>query len=169
MAKEPIRIDESEPATAPVPGSAARNMAAILKSRASLANAGALIEAVGNINRNPATAAMQQIREAAKEREASGICEQLARAFTEIQASLNPEKEEIGIASFVGNVAAMYVDAIGYRGPVLIEFICQDSNGSRVHLIQHINQLSFQCVVLKRQPERDRVGFFTPQDLEAEQ
>jgi hypothetical protein len=111
--------------------------------------------------------AERAIREAQHKLDAAGVCEEVAAAFNEFHASLPPDKD-VGIAAFVsGSGINMYVETIGYRSPLLIIFDGFDLDGSPRRLIQHISQISLACVALKRLPEREPIGFYTPVNMDS--
>lgn len=80
------------------------------------------------------------------------------------------EDEEVGakLVNF-GESIIISVEDIGYYNPRLICFIGKNNDGNRVQLVQHVNQINFLLIALKRtNKERPRVGFKLKHELEKE-
>lgn len=72
---------------------------------------------------------------------------------------------EIGIRLVsYGNTIQFSIEAIGYKDPYLIIFYGHLEDGSLIQLIQHVSQISFVLIALKRSdPEKPKapIGFIT--------
>lgn len=93
---------------------------------------------------------------------ASEFCERLIKMVNEFNAGLDTE-HEVGmrLVSF-GQTIAFHVEDIGYWNPSLIRFYGRTDNGDPVELIQHVSQISFLLMKVKRldptKPKR-QIGF----------
>jgi len=80
----------------------------------------------------------------------------------QFEATLDPN-EEVGarLVSF-GQSIQFHIEKVGYYNPSLITFTGKIGNGSRVVLVQHVNQISFLLMSLPKihedKPAR-RIGF----------
>ncbi|MBI2823595.1 MAG: hypothetical protein HYX69_02765 [Planctomycetia bacterium] len=76
--------------------------------------------------------------------------DRLARLITEFDTELD-DSEEVGmqLASF-GQTVVFRIEEIGYLEPSLLIFSGESETGGRVRLVQHVSQLSFLLVALKR-------------------
>jgi hypothetical protein len=80
------------------------------------------------------------------------------------------QDHEVGIRLVTfGQAVTFYVDDIGYHDPSLILFHGTTEGGDRVMLVQHVSQISFLLIAMKRQnPEEPKkpFGFHPPQKEE---
>jgi hypothetical protein len=91
---------------------------------------------------------------------ASSYYDKLVDYIVEFEKQLKDD-EEVGakLVSF-GESIIIHIDDIGYKNPRLICFYGYDTQGQKVQLIQHVNQISVLLIVVKRtNPERVRIGF----------
>jgi hypothetical protein len=90
---------------------------------------------------------------------ASSYYERLIEYIVEFEDTLS-DREEVGmkLVSF-GETIVIHVDDLGYYNPRLICFVGRDNNGNRAQLIQHVNQISFLLIALKREKDRPRIGY----------
>jgi hypothetical protein len=98
---------------------------------------------------------------------AEAYYERLAEYVIEFEKNLEEDKEVgVKLVNF-GEAITIHVDDIGYCNPRLICFYGTDTNGQKVQLIQHVNQLNFLLIALKREDkkERPRVGYKLSQQL----
>ena len=97
---------------------------------------------------------------------ASEFYKQLIQQIQEFDTALDQEHEVgVRLVSF-GQSVTFAVEDVGYINPSLIVFSGISDDGQRVRLIQHVTQLSFLLVVLKRQhPEepKKKFGFCPPE------
>ncbi len=92
---------------------------------------------------------------------AEAYYERLAEYIIEFEENLEEDKEVgVKLVNF-GETITIHVEDIGYYNPRLICFYGTDASGQKVQLIQHVNQLNFLIIALKREEkkERPRVGF----------
>jgi len=93
---------------------------------------------------------------------ASEFHSRLIRMINEFDEGLN-QSEEVGVrlVSF-GQSVTFSVENIGYCNPSLIRFYGRLEDGSPVQLVQHVTQISFLLMALKREnpnePKR-KIGF----------
>lgn len=88
--------------------------------------------------------------------------EQLIEEIKDFDTSLDDE-HEVGIKLICyGNTYQFYLTNIGYHNPYLIFFYGVMDDGSPVQLIQHVSQINFVLIKLKKQnpnePKR-KIGF----------
>lgn len=93
---------------------------------------------------------------------ASGFHKQLIEMIAEFESSLD-EHHEVGIrlVSFGQNVT-LRVEGIGYHNPSLIRFFGSAEGGASMELIQHVNQISFLLMAVKKADPANppkRIGF----------
>jgi hypothetical protein len=104
--------------------------------------------------------------ELAEANQASEFYERLGFWIKDFEDSLNQD-EEVGIrlVSF-GQTVSFHVQELGYHNPSLIVFHGVTGEGQKVTLIQHVTQISFLLMAMKKadpnKPAR-RVGFATPE------
>lgn len=91
----------------------------------------------------------------------------LVKAISEFQDGLNIDEEvAVQLSSFGQNIV-VYVTTLGYSNPSLIHFYGYLPNGSKVELIQHINQLNFLLLAQKKSDPNapaHRIGFQLPSE-----
>jgi hypothetical protein len=71
------------------------------------------------------------------------------------------DEHEVGarLVSF-GSAIQFHVESVGYKAPSLVTFIGVTDAGDRVQLVQHVSQLSFLLVAVRKREEKPyRVGF----------
>jgi Family of unknown function (DUF6173) len=86
--------------------------------------------------------------------------ERLGKYIKNFEAELDDD-HEIGarLVSF-GQSVIFHVEDIGYHGPDIITFFGRNDAMEKVQLIQHVSQLSFLLVAVKKQQEKPRrIGF----------
>jgi hypothetical protein len=88
--------------------------------------------------------------------------EQLVEEINEFDKSLD-HTQEVGIRLVsYGNTIQFHITNIGYQNPYLIYFYGELEDGSPIQLIQHVSQISFVLMAMKRkdpeQPKRN-IGF----------
>ncbi len=84
----------------------------------------------------------------------------LGEYIRDFEAELDDD-HEIGarLVSF-GQSVIFHVEDIGYYGPDIITFYGRNDEMEKVQLIQHISQLSFLLVAVKKQQDKPRrIGF----------
>lgn len=123
--------------------------------------------------RIPETKSMADVLEESQQHErASEFHKRLMFYIKEFDDSLNQD-EEVGIrlVSF-GQAVQFVVHRIGYYNPKIISFYGETADGSKIQLIQHVNQISFLLQSVKRkhpdQPKRS-IGFSHDQEEEENQ
>lgn len=100
---------------------------------------------------------------------ASDVCEKLIRMINEFDSKLDQE-HQVGmrLVSF-GSGLTFHVTHLGYSNPSLISFHGMLDNGSYVELIQHVSQISFLLMAVKRinpvEPKKP-IGFFNKESEE---
>ncbi|MDQ7096853.1 DUF6173 family protein [Desulfosporosinus sp. PR] len=93
---------------------------------------------------------------------ASEFHERLIKIINDFDEKLN-QNEEVGVRLVnFGQAVTFSVENIGYWNPSLIRFYGQLEDGTPVELIQHVTQISFLLMALKRknpdEPKR-KIGF----------
>jgi len=92
--------------------------------------------------------------------------------INEFNEKLN-QSEEVGIrlVSF-GQTVTFSVEDIGYWDPNLIRFYGRLEDGSPVQLIQHVTQISFLLMAIKRKDPnkpKQKIGFHLEQEADETQ
>jgi len=94
------------------------------------------------------------------------FCEQIIRELNVFDSELD-DKHDVGMHLFsYGGIEPFHVSSVGYQNPYLIYFYGQLSDGSPVQLIQHVSQISFVLIKMKRSdPEKAKtpIGFRHPE------
>ena len=81
---------------------------------------------------------------------ASEFCMRLVDMINKFGANLDQDHEVgMNLVSF-GQAITFHVTGIGCYNPSLIRFLGRLQNGSQVELIQHVSQISFLLMALKR-------------------
>ncbi|WP_223145704.1 DUF6173 family protein [Bacillus sp. CH30_1T] len=93
---------------------------------------------------------------------ASEFHSRLVEMINEFDDGLDPS-QEVGmrLVSF-GQTVQFHVEDIGYYNPSLIQFFGRTDSGDKIELIQHVSQISFLLMAVKRlDPEKPkkRIGF----------
>lgn len=93
---------------------------------------------------------------------ASILAKQIYKQTISFDQSINPD-EEVGIKLVqYGEIIKFTISNIGYKDPYLIYFYGLLDDGSPIQLIQHVNQISFVLIKMKRlepdSPKR-QIGF----------
>ena len=124
--------------------------------------------------RIPELKSMADVLEESQQHErASEFHKRLIFYIKEFDNSLNQDEEvAIRLVSF-GQAVQFVVHQIGYYNPKIISFYGETADGSKIQLIQHVNQISFLLQSVKRknpdQPKR-AIGFSRDQQrLEEEE
>jgi hypothetical protein len=89
-----------------------------------------------------------------------GVFKSLGEYVRAFEAELDDD-HEVGarLVSF-GNAIQIHVQSIGFTAPFLITFSGVTEKGDSVRLIQHVSQLSFLLVSLKKMSDKPyRIGF----------
>lgn len=93
---------------------------------------------------------------------AAGMHERIVKLITEFEKHLNPNLEAgVRLVTF-GKTVQFHIQNLGYWNPNIIIFYGTLEDGSPVQLVQHMSQLSFLLVAMKRRnPEAPRrcIGF----------
>lgn len=95
---------------------------------------------------------------------AEGYYDRLVEMINNFDKELD-EEHEVGmrLVSF-GQTIQFHVEDLGYYNPGLIRFYGKTEDGKEIELIQHISQISFLLMAVKRlNPEKPkkRIGFNT--------
>lgn len=72
------------------------------------------------------------------------------------------EEHEVGarLVSF-GSEVRFHVESVGYKAPSLVTFIGVTDSGDRVQLVQHVSQISFLLIAVRKREEKPyRIGFY---------
>lgn len=97
-----------------------------------------------------------------KSKIAEGYCERLYKTIRQFDAELDNEHEvAVRLVSF-GQTVTFQISKIGFINPGLVIFIGFTDNGEKIQLTQHISQISFLLMAVKREnPEepKRRIGF----------
>jgi len=93
---------------------------------------------------------------------AEEFCRRLVARIVEFEKTLN-EAEEVGLllVSF-GQTVTIHVRDLAYHNPSLIVFVGVTDDDNPVELVQHVSQISFLLMAVKRlKPDEDRseMGF----------
>lgn len=105
--------------------------------------------------------ALDSINEARKEQTSEGIFYHILERVRVFEESLD-EAHEVGVQLVnFGQTITFSVSRIGYINPLLIVFQGHTDSGDPIELIQHISQISFVLIKLKRNPEipKQPIGF----------
>lgn len=90
------------------------------------------------------------------------LYEQLIKEISRFDNELD-QTDEVGarLVSY-GNTIQFHITDIGYQNPYLIYFYGELEDGSPIQLVQHVNQISFVLIAMKRKnPEEPKrpIGF----------
>lgn len=90
------------------------------------------------------------------------VAQLLYQEIIEYQNSLSNEEDiAIQVVKFNESITLL-VESIGYTGCNLVWFESKDNNGSRLRLVQHVQQLNFlMMTIAKEKPElpKRKIGF----------
>ena len=122
---------------------------------------------IPDFSRDIQSASKAYLKSLAKDREfdrgyASVFYEQIVEEINAFDSTLD-EAHEVGIklVSF-GESITFHIDDIGFQNPYLIYFYGYLEDGSPIQLVQHVSQISFVMIKMKRthpeQPKRP-IGF----------
>jgi len=107
----------------------------------------------------------ESINQMSMEREArtaKGFYDRIAVIIKRFEASLDDEHEVgVKLASF-GQAVTFSISEMGYIDPLLIVFHGHTENEDPIELIQHVNQISFVLIRIKRkelQKPKNPIGF----------
>lgn len=91
---------------------------------------------------------------------AAWMHERLGNYIREFEINLDQD-HEIGVRLVCfGQAVTIHVQSVGYHGPDIITFFGMNSEGEKMQLIQHITQLSFLLIAVKKiADEPRRIGF----------
>ncbi len=92
---------------------------------------------------------------------ASMFAEQIHREMCSFDANLNDD-EAVGVKLVqYGESIQFHIEGVGFQNPYLLYFHGRMEDGSPVKLIQHVSQISFIMLKLKRQVEAPKrpIGF----------
>lgn len=111
--------------------------------------------------------AQQNLAAARTAEMAEGYYERLVEMINDFDEKLDDE-HEVGmkLVNF-GQTVQFHVINIGYYNPGLIVFIGKTEDGNDIELIQHISQISFLLMAVKRlNPEepKKKIGFFESEE-----
>ncbi|QRG66945.1 DUF6173 family protein [Brevibacillus choshinensis] len=110
------------------------------------------------------TALLNGVEEQKESERASGYHKRLIEMITAFDNSLDNE-HEVGMKLVTfGQAVTFHVTGIGYYNPSLIRFLGRLEDGSSVELIQHISQISFLLMAVKRSnPDEPKkpIGFIS--------
>ncbi len=88
----------------------------------------------------------------------------LRNTIIKFQSTLGEDEEVAVLLSSFGQSVTVYVNSISYSNPCLLHFYGYLESGPRVELVQHVNQLNFLLMAIKK-PDPDlparRIGFAT--------
>lgn len=109
---------------------------------------------------------IEQMNEINQPYTAKNIFHELIDRIQKFESELD-EEYEVGmqLVSF-GNTTQFSVSSLGYTDPSIIWFAGLLDDGSHVELVQHVSQISFLMIALKRSnPEKPKplIGFFIPE------
>lgn len=124
-----------------------------------------LEEITTNISMLRAKSFVEQMTEINQPYTAKSIFNELVQRIQRFESELNQE-QEVGmqLVNF-GQSTQFSVSRLGYTDPSIIWFEGVLSDGSSVQLVQHVSQISFLMVALKREhPEKPKaqIGFLCP-------
>lgn len=92
------------------------------------------------------------------------LYEQLVKRIKKFDESIN-EDFEVGVKLVCyGNAFQFYLTGLGYQNPYLMIFKGVLEDGSPIELLQHVSQINFVLIKLKKQePEKPKrkIGFMT--------
>ena len=93
---------------------------------------------------------------------AAGMHERIVKLINDFEKNLNPNLEAgVRLVSF-GKTVQFHIQNLGYWNPNIIIFYGTLEDGAPVQMVQHMSQLSFLLVAMKRRnPESPRryIGF----------
>jgi len=87
-------------------------------------------------------------------------CEALQNYVSSFEHDLDSE-HEVGVRLVTfGNEVSFHVHQIGFSKPNIVTFYGVNANGEKIQLIQHVSQLSFLLIAVKKMAEKpSRIGF----------
>lgn len=89
----------------------------------------------------------------------------LRKYVAEFESGLDEEHEVGARLVTFGQSITFHVHSIGFTKPNLVTFLGLSENGDRVQLIQHVSQLSFLLIAMKKLgPQKQRIGFILEKD-----
>jgi len=112
------------------------------------------------------------IQEATNSNSAIGMYERIVNLINEFESDLDNEYEAGARLVSFGQSIQFHIIDVGYWSPNLIIFYGALDDGSRVQLVQHMSQLSFLLIAIKRQnPNQPRriIGFCDQNEEESNQ
>ena len=118
-----------------------------------------------NLSMLRAKSFVEQMNEINQPYTAKSIFNELVQRIQRFESELNQE-QEVGmqLVNF-GQSTQFSVSRLGYTDPSIIWFEGVLADDSSVQLVQHVSQISFLMVALKREhPEKPKaqIGFFCP-------
>lgn len=110
---------------------------------------------------------IEQMTEVNQPYTAKSIFNELIQRIRKFESELNQDYEVgMQLVTF-GNATQFSVSSLGYTDPSIIWFSGILDDGAHVELVQHVSQISFLMVALKREdPEKPKapIGFFLPHE-----
>jgi len=86
--------------------------------------------------------------------------EALGEYIKDFEAGLDDDHEVGARLVTFGQSIQIHVQSVGYAAPFLITFEGVDSDGRKLRLIQHVTQLNFLLIALKKLEDKPyRIGF----------
>lgn len=77
------------------------------------------------------------------------------------EAGLDDEHEVAARLVSFGSTVQFHVESVGFKAPSLVTFLGVTDGGERVQLVQHVSQLSFLMLAVRKREERPyRIGFY---------
>lgn len=76
-------------------------------------------------------------------------------------------EHEVGMGIAGADVGAVHIQGIGFFAPDMVTFYGTDDRGSKMQLVQHVNQLNVMLIASpKAETEARRIGFRMAEQLE---
>ena len=96
--------------------------------------------------------------------------ERIVMYIQQFETTLDAE-HEVGMGFAGSEAGSVKIQGMGFFAPDMVTFYGEDGAGSKMQLVQHVNQLNVMLVAEPKaaaQAEPNRIGFQLAEDLEAD-
>jgi hypothetical protein len=96
--------------------------------------------------------------------------ERIVMYIQQFETTLDAE-HEVGMGFAGSEAGSVKIQGMGFFAPDMVTFYGEDGEGSKMQLVQHVNQLNVMLVAERKsveQAEPNRIGFQLAEDLEKE-
>lgn len=97
--------------------------------------------------------------------------ERIVMYIQQFETTLDSE-HEVGMGFAGSDAGSVKIQGMGFFAPDMVTFYGEDGEGSKMQLVQHVNQLNVMLVAEPKsveQAEPNRIGFKLAEDLEKEE